>query len=115
MKSTPPKDIPQTDNNDRFELRDAPGPGGATISKHATRAAADEALIPLQKQNPGIEYTVADMGARGDSGADPQHIENGKTLAQKQQEEALKNAKGPDSPDPVKLSVETPRRQDAHQ
>ena len=111
MKSIPPQDIQQTDNN-RFELRDAPGPGGNVIDKFATREAADRALAENQEKNPGIEYIIADMGARAAPTAADQHAENGKTAEQKQQEEDQKKA---NAPDPNRRSVETPRSQDAHQ
>lgn len=104
MKSTPPVQIPQ--NNERFELHDAPGPGAQVVGKFATREAADEALAQKQKENPALEYIIADMGIRGPSIGNEEYIEAGKTAAQKQQEAALRDG----ADDPVRQSVETHRQ-----
>lgn len=87
MKSQPPNN-----DNERFQLRDRPGPDGVTLSAHATREEADKALATrIAEARPGEAPLIADVGVKPAPTPQSEAIEAGKTAEQKEAERASKN------------------------
>ncbi len=85
-------------SENRFELRDAPGPAGKVIDSFATREEADVALRKKQEEMPGVAFTLADMGTPSKVSDDPEEnrqasAEAKKSLEEKQIEKAREDSR----------------------
>lgn len=84
---------PNVNLDNRFQIKDMPGDSGKVVASFATRADADGALRDMRSEDSvsSSSYIIADLGERDPQADRGAVAEAGKTLEQKEAEQAQRD------------------------